>query len=90
MPKQDTIDRQMLASTYGFNLAFFRSHPELNKLFVEAVKHNYDPMEFIARLRGTKWFKQTADVARKWTVLQATEPARGRRPADAGRGRGRR
>lgn len=70
----DKIDRDVLANQYGFNLAFFKSHPELYDLFKKAVAHNYDSSEFIARLRGTKWFKNTSDTARQWAVLNATDP----------------
>jgi hypothetical protein len=72
--KQDTLDNQVLAQTYGFNLAFFRDNPDLNKLFKTAVKQNYTPEEFIARLRGTGWFKKHGDTARQWLVLNATDP----------------
>jgi hypothetical protein len=70
----DSLDREVLAQTYGFNLSFFRDNPDLNKLFKQAVKKTYTPEEFIARLRGTGWFKKHGDTARQWLVLNATDP----------------
>lgn len=74
-PKMDSLDRKVLAQTYGFNLAFLRHNTELYDLFKTAVKHTYTPEEFVARLRGTGWFKKHGDTARQWLVLNATDPA---------------
>ena len=72
---QDSLSNADFAQQYGFNLAFLRSHPDINKVFKVAVKESWTPDEFVARLRGTAWFRKTSDSARKWTVLQATDPA---------------
>ncbi len=77
-PKQDRINREVLANRYGFNLAFFRHHPHLYDLFKQAVKHSWSGDEFVARLRGTRWFKETSDTARQWAVLNASDPATAR------------
>ena len=49
---------------FGFALAFMNSNPELKHLFDQAVKHSWLAAEFIARLRGTKWFKHHSAAVR--------------------------
>ena len=73
------INRDVLAMEYGFALSVLNSHPELKRLFDKAVANTWDPSRFVAGLRGTKWFKQTSDTARQWTMLKASDPATARR-----------
>ena len=71
----DKIDRETMAGQYGFALAFMNSNPELKKLFNQAVKETWDPNRFIARLRGTKWFKNHSASVRNAILQQKSDPA---------------
>lgn len=69
------IDRQEMAENYGFALAFLNSNPELRKLFNQAVAGTWDVSKFVARLRGTKWFKHHSGTARQAIMLRTSDPA---------------
>ena len=71
----DTIDRKDMAAKYGFALAFMKSDPDLAKLFGNAVKDTWTPDEFIARLRGTDWFKKHSASVRNAILQQTADPS---------------
>ena len=71
----DKINRQKMAQEYGFALAFMNSSPELKQLFNQAVKHSWLAAEFIARLRGTKWFKHHSAAVRNAIMQKTSDPA---------------
>lgn len=71
----DSIDRQEMAASFGFALAFFRSNDELWKLFNQAVKQTWTVDRFVARLRGTDWFKKRSASVRNAILQQTSDPA---------------
>ena len=71
----DHINRQKMAQEYGFALAFMNSDPEVKQLFNRAVAHTWTADEFVARLRGTKWFKTHAANVRNAIMQQTSDPA---------------
>ena len=71
----DDINKKDMAAEYGFALAFMKSDPELEKLFGQAVRQTWTPDKFIARLRGTKWFKRHSASVRNAILQQTADPA---------------
>lgn len=71
----DSIDRQEMAQNFGFALAFFHSNDELWKLFNQAVKQTWTADRFVARLRGTDWFKKHSASVRNAIMQQTSDPA---------------
>lgn len=71
----DNIDKAELASSYGFALAFFKSNDELWRLFNQAIKQTWTADRFIARLRGTDWFKKHSASVRNAIMQQTSDPA---------------
>ena len=64
-----------LAESYGFNVAFFNSIPELKRLFGNAVSQQWDSDKFTAQLKNTKWWKATSDSNRKAQLMAKQDPA---------------
>lgn len=75
MPRRDTINRQEMAASYGFAVAFLNSDPELRRLFNQAVKNTWSAAMFQARLRGTKWFKTHSAPVRNAIMQKTADPA---------------
>lgn len=73
--KQPKLDAKELSASYGWAMATLNSVPELKSLFETAVKKQYTPERFAASLQSTSWFQNTAEPARKYTVLRTAEPA---------------
>lgn len=73
--KHNENQRQNLAAEYGWSMAFLNHHPELKKLFNQAVQHTWTPERFVAELRDTKWFKANSATARQYMVNRITDPA---------------
>lgn len=71
----DNIDKQEMAQNYGFALAFFKHNDELWGLFNKAVKQTWTADRFIARLRGTDWFKKHSASVRNAIMQQTSDPA---------------
>jgi hypothetical protein len=71
----DTIDKQRMASEYGFALAFMNSDPELAHLFNQAVKNTWDVNMFTAKLRATKWFQHHSASVRNAIIMKTSDPA---------------
>jgi len=67
--------RQELAAEYGWSLAFLNHHPELKRLFNQAVQHTWTPERFVAELRDTRWFQHNSASVRQFMVNRATDPA---------------
>lgn len=72
---KDKIDRRTMAASYGFALAFMNSDPELKKLFNQAVQNTWAPEKFVARLRGTDWFKTKSAEVRNAILQKTSDPA---------------
>lgn len=68
------INKQLLAESYGFSAAMLNSNPELKRLFNKAVKENWAPDMFVARVRGTKWYKKTSETVRNAQVQKKSDP----------------
>lgn len=71
----DKIDKQTMATRYGFALAFMNSDPELKKLFNNAVKGTWTAEKFIAALRNTKWFQTHSANVRNAIMQETSDPA---------------
>jgi NlpC/P60 family protein len=74
-----------LAESYGFNVAFFNSIPELKRLFGTAVAETWDATLFTAKLKNTKWWKETSDSNRKAQAMEKQDPATYRATLEAAR-----
>lgn len=68
-------NNRKLAEDYGFNLAMLRSNKELNRLFKKAVDETWAPDRFIAKVRGTKWYKRTSEQRRNAQLQEKADPA---------------
>lgn len=64
-----------VAAQYGYSVAFFNSDPELKRLLDQAVKGNWNPSQFVAKLQATKWFKTKGEAARQMFALKTSDPA---------------
>lgn len=71
----DKISKQVMATRYGFALAFMKSDPELEKLFNQAVKQTWTPEKFIAKLRATDWFQTHSANVRNAIMQETSDPA---------------
>ena len=71
----DGISKSEMAASYGFALSFMNSSPELKTLFGQAVKQTWTADKFIARLRGTKWFKKHSSSVRNAILQKTADPA---------------
>lgn len=71
----DGIDRDEMAASYGFALAFMESSPDLKKLFNQAVRQTWTADKFIAKLRATKWFKTHSANVRNAIMQETSDPA---------------
>lgn len=69
------ISASDLAEQYGFAMAFLKSHKDVYAKFQDAVKYTWTPDHFIAQLRGTQWWKTTANSVRQYQVMVAQDPA---------------
>jgi hypothetical protein len=70
----DKIDKQEMAANYGFALAFFQGNDELWALFNRAVKQTWTADRFVARLRGTDWFKKHSAAVRNSYMQETSDP----------------
>lgn len=69
------LSPEELAASYGWAYGFLNSRADLKGLFGEAVANTWSTEKFSAKLRDTKWFKETAATARQAQVAKATDPA---------------
>ena len=75
--KRDQIkDRR---SQFGWILNVMDADKEIRTLFTQAVNGNWTEDRFVARLRGTKWFKQHSEAFRQAETLRTSDPASYRR-----------
>lgn len=71
-----TVQQQLAKATeYGWMLAVLRSDPDLSRLFDQAVAADWDGPTFIAKLRGTRWYRTRSESVRQALVLQKVDPA---------------
>lgn len=70
-----TIDENILAEQYGFAWSVLNGNPELKAIFQKAVKETWTADKFVASVRGTGWYKSTAESVRNAQMLQASDPA---------------
>lgn len=67
-PAPHKSTRADVAHTYGFNLAFMNSDPDLKKLFAAAtsggVEYAWSQDQFTAALQNTNWFKKHSEAWR--------------------------
>lgn len=69
------LSEEELAATYGWASSFLKGNSELNAVFKEAVKGQWSPDMFQAKIRNTGWWKKTSDTARQLELQKATDPA---------------
>ena len=67
--------RAEAVAEYGFSMAFLNHHPELKRLFNQAVAGSWSTARFVAELRDTRWFQQNSATARQFSVNRLTDPA---------------
>lgn len=73
--KTPTIDKEVLASQYGFVQGLFDAIPELKNLFNQAVAGSWSSEMFQAKLRNTTWWKTHSDKEREWLTKKVADPA---------------
>lgn len=71
----DKIDKEQMASQYGFALAFMHSDPELWHLFNQATKQTWTADRFVAKLRATDWFQKHSANVRNAIMQETSDPA---------------
>jgi hypothetical protein len=69
------LSPQELAEQYGFAMSFLKSHKDVYSKFSQAVKEGWTPDHFVAQLKNTAWWKQTANSVRQYQILKAQDPA---------------
>lgn len=69
------LSPQELAEQYGFAMSFLKSHKDVYAKFSQAVAGSWTPDKFIAELKGTAWWKHTANSVRQYQILQSQDPA---------------
>lgn len=74
-PQNKPLTAEELAAQYGWSIGFMNSHPDLKKIFDQAVKEGWTANKFMAEARDTGWFKNTSETARKAQVIEQTDPA---------------
>jgi hypothetical protein len=68
------LTAQQLAENYGYAWSFLKQHGDVWKVFQAAVKNNYSADKFKAAIRGTNWYKTTADSVRQYQIQVASDP----------------
>lgn len=63
-----------LAAQYGYAAAFFNSNTELKGLIDSAVREQWTPDKFRAKLMATTWYRSTSSTARVWQELEGRDP----------------
>lgn len=74
VPTQDTLSASELAEQYGWAQAVLNSNGELNRLFREAVKGQWSPERFQAKLRATKWYQGHSESWRQAETQRLSDP----------------
>jgi hypothetical protein len=69
------LSKSEMAANYGFALAFLKSDKSLWKLFNSAVKGQWTPDKFVAKLKGISWYKKNGESARQYELLRTSDPA---------------
>lgn len=68
-PQTKTQQRDSVAHSYGFNLAFMNSDPDLKNLFAKAtadgIEYAWTKDQFTAALQNTQWFKTHSSAWRQ-------------------------
>lgn len=64
-----------LAAEYGFVEAFFKSDPELWKLFQRALKEQWTASKFQGMFMTTNWYRSRQASIRQWQDLTTRDPA---------------
>ena len=69
------LDREQLASEYGWAYSYLKSIPEVNKLFDSYVSETWSKEKFQAEIRNTNWWKTNSETMRQAKQEKATDPA---------------
>lgn len=79
-PLQDVNAQQRINDPEGWinanrpDVSPYLAIPELKQILINDAIANKDPDAFKADIAATDWWKNTADAARQWEVLQKTQP----------------
>lgn len=73
--KADLSKQDDALAAYGWSRAMINSDPELKSIFQAAVKNNWAPAKFVARVQNTKWFTTHSASWRTSEALRLTDPA---------------
>jgi hypothetical protein len=65
---------QQLAENYGYAWSFLKQHSDVWHVFQSAVSGNWTADKFKAAIRGTNWYKVTADSVRQYQLQAASDP----------------
>ena len=71
--KPDPLDRNVLAQEYGYAIEVIYSNNELRDLFERSIKEGWagNTAKWNAELRGTNWFQENNEYARKGWAARA-------------------
>jgi hypothetical protein len=64
-----------VAEDFGYQIAFLRSNHELWSIFNQAVNGKWSAARFVAKVRGTRWYKTHSEVYRENSQLKYADPA---------------
>ena len=70
-PAKDKLQEAQMEKRFGFAKDVVWSNPELRRLYQSAIKEGWTDEMFQSQLRGTRWYTENADYARKaWAAEQ--------------------
>ena len=72
-PSQTEVDAKV-REMFG-EVAAFLTHPELGPILRQAATEGWDSTRLFGKLQQTTFWQTTGDTARKWTIVQALDPA---------------
>jgi hypothetical protein len=64
-PAKDPLNESQLAQRYGFAKEIIWQNKELRGLYQKAIKEGWTPQQFDQQVRGSGWYKDNAEYARK-------------------------
>lgn len=72
---EDWVLRQRISDLYGpAMLTLMDRDAELQAVLMQGARENRDETWVQSRLRGTQWYRNTAESARQWDLLSAEQP----------------
>lgn len=68
------MNLQQAMKEYGYVGSLANNIPELKALLLKAAKGGWSVDEFARSLQDTKWWKNSSDKVKQYTILQTTKP----------------